>query len=100
LPTDLLPAEAVDWHLDRRDLVEYDSDERRSLGGQQARSHRIIRPWCACVVANGSEFVRVRPAPCVVFGPTFYEHCQLAVFSGKLPFMEAEIDCKMQSNSR
>jgi hypothetical protein len=30
----------------------------------------------------------------------FYERCQLAVFSGKLPFMEAEIDCKMQSNSR
>ena len=26
--------------------------------------------------------------------------CQLAVFSGKLPSMEAEIDCKLQSNSR
>jgi hypothetical protein len=25
--------------------------------------------------------------------------CQLAVFSGKLPSMEAEIDCKLQSNS-
>ena len=26
--------------------------------------------------------------------------CQLAVFSGKLPSMEAEIDCKLPSNSR
>ena len=26
--------------------------------------------------------------------------CQLAVFSDKLPCMEAEIDCKLQSNSR
>ena len=25
--------------------------------------------------------------------------CQLAVFSGKLPSMEAEIDCKLQSDS-
>ena len=25
--------------------------------------------------------------------------CQRAVFSGKLPSMEAEIDCKLQSNS-
>jgi hypothetical protein len=25
--------------------------------------------------------------------------CQLAVFSGKLPSMEVEIDCKLQSNS-
>src|SRR5262249_7728132 len=25
--------------------------------------------------------------------------CQLAVFSGRLPSMEAEIDCKLQSNS-
>jgi hypothetical protein len=25
--------------------------------------------------------------------------CQLAVFSGTLPFMEAEIDCGLQSNS-
>ena len=24
--------------------------------------------------------------------------CQLAVFSGKLPSMETEIDCKLQSN--
>jgi hypothetical protein len=30
----------------------------------------------------------------------FEEACQLAVFSGKLPSMEAEIDCKLQSNSR
>jgi len=28
------------------------------------------------------------------------EPCQVAVFSGKLPSMEAEIDCKLQSNSR
>jgi hypothetical protein len=27
------------------------------------------------------------------------EPCQLAVFSGELPSMEAEIDCKLQSNS-
>jgi hypothetical protein len=28
------------------------------------------------------------------------EPCQLAVFWGKLPSMEAEIDCKLQSDSR
>ena len=28
------------------------------------------------------------------------EACQLAVFSGTLLSMEAEIDCKLQSNSR
>jgi hypothetical protein len=27
------------------------------------------------------------------------EACHLAVFSGKLPSMETEIDCKWQSNS-
>ena len=31
------------------------------------------------------------------FGPK--QACQLAVFSGTLPSMEAEIDCKLQSNS-
>jgi len=30
----------------------------------------------------------------------FNRACQLAVFSGKLPFMEAEIDDKLPSNSR
>jgi hypothetical protein len=31
LPPDLLPPEAIDWHLDRKEIVEYDSAERRSL---------------------------------------------------------------------
>jgi len=29
LPPDLLPPEAIDWHLDRKELVEY--KDRRSL---------------------------------------------------------------------
>ena len=29
-----------------------------------------------------------------------FSACQLAMFSGKLPSMEPEIDCKLQSNSR
>ena len=31
LPPDLLPAEAIDFHLDRKELVEYESNDRRSL---------------------------------------------------------------------
>ena len=33
-------------------------------------------------------------------GTKFRRACQLAVFSDKLPAMEAEIDCSLQSNSR
>ena len=31
IPPDLLPAEVVDYHVDRKELIEYDSSERRSL---------------------------------------------------------------------
>jgi hypothetical protein len=38
--------------------------------------------------------------PCAAIMPLAIEACELAVFSGKLPCMEAEIDCELQSNSR
>jgi hypothetical protein len=42
-----------------------------------------------------------RDAPTILAGVSALSGspCQLAVFSGKLPSMEAEIDCKLQSNS-
>jgi len=33
IPPGLLPQEAIDWHLDRKELIEYDRTERRSLYG-------------------------------------------------------------------
>jgi hypothetical protein len=41
LPCDLLPQEAIDLHLDRKELAEYSSDERRSL-------HRILHRFSGC----------------------------------------------------
>jgi hypothetical protein len=38
LPPDLLPVEAINLHLDHRQLVEYDSNERRSL-------YRLFAPF-------------------------------------------------------
>ena len=41
LPPNLLPQEAVDLHLDRRELVEYDANERRSL-------YRLLHHFTDC----------------------------------------------------
>jgi hypothetical protein len=41
LPPDLLPQQAVDIHLDRRELIEYDSAERRSL-------YRLLHRFSGC----------------------------------------------------
>jgi hypothetical protein len=41
LPPDLLPREAIDLHLDRKQLVEYDANERRSL-------HRLLHHFSGC----------------------------------------------------
>ena len=41
LPPDLLPPEAVDWHVDQKQLIEYDSSERRSL-------HRLLHRFSGC----------------------------------------------------
>lgn len=41
LPPGLLPSEATDLHLDRKELVEYDSADRRSL-------HRLFAPFFGC----------------------------------------------------
>jgi hypothetical protein len=41
LPPGLLPKEAIDLHLDRKELVAYDSDERRSL-------HRLLHHFSGC----------------------------------------------------
>jgi hypothetical protein len=45
LPPDLLPREAIDLHLDRRELAEYDSADRRSL-------YRLFAPFSACTEAE------------------------------------------------
>ena len=41
LPPDLLPREAIDLHLDRRQLVEFGSIERRSL-------YRLLHHFSGC----------------------------------------------------
>jgi hypothetical protein len=41
LPPDLLPREAIDLHLDRKQLIEYDSNERRSL-------YRLLHRFSGC----------------------------------------------------
>ena len=41
LPPNLLPQEAVDLHLDRKELAEYDSIERRSL-------YRLLHRFSDC----------------------------------------------------
>lgn len=41
LPPQLLPQEAIDLHLDRKELVAYDSDERRSL-------YRLFSQFSGC----------------------------------------------------
>jgi hypothetical protein len=41
LPPDLLPLAAVNLHLDRKELVEYDADERRSL-------YRLFSSFSGC----------------------------------------------------
>jgi hypothetical protein len=41
LPHGLLPREAIDLHLDRKQLIEYDSAERRSL-------YRLFHRFSGC----------------------------------------------------
>jgi hypothetical protein len=41
LPPDLLPRKGIDLHLDRKELVEYDSAERRSL-------HALFNHFSGC----------------------------------------------------
>lgn len=41
LPPDLLPREAIDLHLDRKQLAEYDASERRSL-------YRLLHYFSGC----------------------------------------------------
>ena len=41
LPPGLLPREAIDLHLDRREIVEYDASERRSL-------YRLLHHFSGC----------------------------------------------------
>jgi hypothetical protein len=41
LPPDLLPREAIDLHLDRRQLAEYDAGERRSI-------YRLLHRFSGC----------------------------------------------------
>jgi hypothetical protein len=45
LPPDLLPQEAIDLHLDRKELAEYDASERRSL-------YRILHRFSGCSVGT------------------------------------------------
>lgn len=41
LPPDLLPRETIDVHLDRKELVECDANERRSL-------YRLLHHFSGC----------------------------------------------------
>ena len=41
IPPDLLPAEVVDYHVDRKELVEYNSAEHRSL-------YRLFAKFSGC----------------------------------------------------
>ena len=45
LPPDLLPREAIDLHLDRRQLMELGSTERRSL-------YRVLPHFSGCSVTT------------------------------------------------
>ena len=45
LPPDLLPREAVDLHLDNKQLIEYDASERRSL-------YRLLHRFSGCSVSE------------------------------------------------
>src|SRR6516164_4541120 len=62
-------------------------------------------------LADGNRTLRRKRASSLFFERVDYSRwkarffgrqraCQLTVFSSKLPSMEAEIDCKLQSNSR
>ena len=63
-----------------------------SLSENAIKQYRIAGYFKA---ADSAGFVSRTAMPKYGFGA-----CQLTVFSDKLPSMEAEIDCKLQSNSR